>query len=428
MNKEIKVSIVIPVYNAQKYIVECLDSITSQTLKEIEIICINDGSTDASEETINNYKNGKIRLYTKENEGSGKARNLGIEKAKGKYIAFMDPDDLYASKDVLERMYTAAEANHAQICGGNILNFYDGEEPYLTDTYNKYHIREEGFKLSQEYQNPWGHTKYLFRKDFLEQNQLRYPEYRRGQDPVFMIKALAAAEQIYLMPITVYLYRQYKRRDRFSNKVIFELLGGYLETIKIASNKYNQNAFIDCVSQLEYWYSYIGFSEWENPYFWELIDTISMEVIKGAAKMNIDYPSNVIWKKSEVEQSAEEFCKCLKQAKEASKKNRLAIYGAGNIAEGLIKILDKFDIVSYEVVVTNKLSEKKLDGKKVQSINELDNKEEYVFFLAVASQQVQNEIAENLNRLCIYNHIRTNVERLVNMEGMQLRVEQLMGE
>lgn len=426
MYKEIKVSIIIPVYNSQKHIVECLNSIVGQSLKEIEIICINDGSTDNSERIIKSYKNSCINLYSKKNEGAGKARNYGIEKAKGKYIAFMDPDDLYASTDVLEKMYEAAEVNQAMICGGNILNFYEGELPYLTETYSKYHIKEEGFKLSKEYQNPWGHTKYLFRKEFLDKNQIRYPEYRRGEDPVFMINALAAVEKLFLIPITVYHYRQYKNRERFSSKIIIELLEGYLETIRIAKEKNNTNAFLDCVSQLEYWYNYIGFSEWENEYFWKLIDSINKEVISGSDRMNTQYQTKNIWRKEDVEQSIEVFGKYLIQAKEASKKNKLVIYGAGMIAREIMNLFERVGIEKYEIVVSNNENKQIIKNRQVQYIHEFKNKKDYMFFIAVASEKVQKEIEEILYAMNIENIIKINVDRLINMNGMSLQVEKLM--
>ena len=95
MQSNPKVSIIIPVYNVEQYLPKCLDSIINQTLKDIEIICINDGSIDNSLSILKEYasKDDRIIIIDKENEGQGIARNLGIKKAKGKYIGFVDPDD-----------------------------------------------------------------------------------------------------------------------------------------------------------------------------------------------------------------------------------------------------------------------------------------------------------------------------------------------
>ena len=108
-----KISIIIPVYNVENYLSECLDSIISQTLKDIEIICINDGSTDNSLKILQEYKtkDNRITIIDKKNEGSGIARNLGMAGAKGEYIYFADSDDWLADCSVLEKIYNAAEKN-----------------------------------------------------------------------------------------------------------------------------------------------------------------------------------------------------------------------------------------------------------------------------------------------------------------------------
>ena len=102
-----KVSIVIPIYNSEKYLQTCLDSILAQTLKEIEIIAVNDGSKDRSREIIEEYQKrypSTIHVINKENGGMSDARNKGVEKATGEYISFVDSDD-YIEPTMLEKMY-----------------------------------------------------------------------------------------------------------------------------------------------------------------------------------------------------------------------------------------------------------------------------------------------------------------------------------
>ena len=92
MNRYTKVSIVMPVYNVEKYLEPCLDSLLGQTLRDIEIICVDDSSTDKSVEILNKYaaKDKRIRIFHQEHQGAGCARNIGIEKARGKYLLFLD--------------------------------------------------------------------------------------------------------------------------------------------------------------------------------------------------------------------------------------------------------------------------------------------------------------------------------------------------
>ena len=108
-----KVSIVIPVYNVEEYLRRCLDSVVNQTLRDIEIICINDGSTDNSSHILAEYqsKENRLRVISQKNGGQSKARNAGLEVATGEYIYFLDSDD-YIKTYALEKLYTIAKTNN----------------------------------------------------------------------------------------------------------------------------------------------------------------------------------------------------------------------------------------------------------------------------------------------------------------------------
>ena len=112
----IKVSVIVPVYNTEKYLAKCLDSLVNQTLKDIEIIVVNDGTKDNSEKIINEYlkKYSKIRYYKKENGGLSSARNYGIELANGEYVGFVDSDD-YVKDGMFSKMYECAIKNNSDI-------------------------------------------------------------------------------------------------------------------------------------------------------------------------------------------------------------------------------------------------------------------------------------------------------------------------
>ena len=105
----IKLSVIVPVYNVENYVSECIESIVSQTLKEIEIIVINDGCTDNSIENIKKIKDKRIMIVDKENGGLSSARNRGIKEAKGEYIIFIDSDDFLKYDNALEDIYNIAE-------------------------------------------------------------------------------------------------------------------------------------------------------------------------------------------------------------------------------------------------------------------------------------------------------------------------------
>lgn len=115
------VSIIIPVYNAEKYISRCLDSIINQSYKNIQIIVIDDGSTDNGVLILDKYKedDNRISVYRTENRGVSYARNLGIEKAKGEYFVFVDADD-FVQKDMIEKMYYRLLSDGSDICVCNV--------------------------------------------------------------------------------------------------------------------------------------------------------------------------------------------------------------------------------------------------------------------------------------------------------------------
>ena len=101
------ISIIVPIYNAEKYLNKCIKSLINQTKKELEFILVNDGSTDSSEEIIKTYKDKRIKYFKNKNQGIGKTRNFGIEKATGKYIMFLDSDD-YLREDACQILYDKA--------------------------------------------------------------------------------------------------------------------------------------------------------------------------------------------------------------------------------------------------------------------------------------------------------------------------------
>ena len=123
---KIKVSVIVPVYNVEKFIDKCLNSLVNQTLKEIEIIVVNDGSPDNSQKIIDKYVKkypDKIKSFIKENGGQGSARNMGIEKAVGEYISFVDSDD-WLDLDTLEKMYFLAKKDKSDIVICDMVDHY----------------------------------------------------------------------------------------------------------------------------------------------------------------------------------------------------------------------------------------------------------------------------------------------------------------
>ena len=200
---EIKVSVIIPVYNQSPYLAECLDSVLAQTLREIEVVCVDDGSTDGSEKMLDEYaaRDSRVKVIHQANAGAGPARNTGMDAAQGEFIAFMDPDDKYPDDGVLSDLVRGAEENGVDVCGGSLL-MMDGRslEPCFT-------FDADGVVDYADYQFEYGYTRYIYSRRLLADSAIRFPALVRFQDVPFCIEALHAAGRFYALKRVVYLYR-----------------------------------------------------------------------------------------------------------------------------------------------------------------------------------------------------------------------------
>lgn len=211
-----KVSVIVPVYNTEKYLLKCLDSLTAQTLKDIEIICINDCSPDGSLAILQKYAAGDDRIKVidfKENKGAGAARNAGIDSAKGEYIGFVDSDD-FMDLDFYEKLYQKASETGADIVKGNLYYAPNGMircVPY-------YNLKEVEENKTAFIHVPTA----IFKRSFLNENQLRYPEdLSCAEDSIFETEVSLKANQIIIESSSTYYYVQ---RDESLNKTKFVTL------------------------------------------------------------------------------------------------------------------------------------------------------------------------------------------------------------
>lgn len=206
-----KVSVVIPVYNQKPYLVECLDSVLAQTLREIEIVCVDDGSTDGSGRMLDEYaaSDSRVKVIHQANVGAGPARNAGMAVASGEFVAFMDPDDMYPDARVLEDLYAAAVANGASVCGGSFMEFLpNGAErtKYDGDMFGMSFARD-GFVDYRDWQFDYGYVRFVYSREMLRKAGIKFPAYVRYQDPPFFVRILAAAGRFYALRRVTYRCR-----------------------------------------------------------------------------------------------------------------------------------------------------------------------------------------------------------------------------
>lgn len=217
--EEILVSIVIPVYNAEKYLRKCMTSVVEQSLKDIEIICVDDGSMDRSLEILREYadRDNRIRLYCHKNDGKGAAaaRNIGLEKARGKYILFLDSDDWFVPK-LAETVYQKAEETEADIVIFDAY-WYDNEKDKILSKHPKIISKKEVpaknifspldcpdtlFQISLG--AAWNK---LFRREFIEVSGLKFQTVYHADDAFFVYAAMSSAKRITMLYEKLLYYR-----------------------------------------------------------------------------------------------------------------------------------------------------------------------------------------------------------------------------
>ena len=235
----IYISIIIPIFNDENYLSLCLNSVISQSLKNIEILCIDDGSTDNSLKILKTYQkiDKRIIIVQQKNQGSGKARNIGINMSKGKYIAFMDSDDKYPNTNILEFMYKNANKNNAFICGGGMKPFIISNNIIKLLDYNNDIFHNNGFMNYSDYQDDFFYQRFIYNKNFIIKNRLYFPNYLRYQDPPFFIKAMGLAKKFYALTNTTYLKRANNKKIWNKRKII-DIFKGIKECL-ILSEKMN---------------------------------------------------------------------------------------------------------------------------------------------------------------------------------------------
>ena len=203
--EEIKVSVIIPVYNVEKYIRQCLESVINQTLKEIEIIIVNDGTKDNSMKIVEEYISDKrIKIINKENGGLSSARNTGILAAQGKYICFIDSDD-FVEKSMLEELYNIIEEKKFDVVDSDIF-LYNNKTHEIKERKNKEYLKiEKGLFLWGKYNvEVWNK---IYRKNFLLDNNIFFEEGIIHEDDLFSIKILSSTNKIEHINKCFYYYR-----------------------------------------------------------------------------------------------------------------------------------------------------------------------------------------------------------------------------
>ena len=302
-----KISIIIPVYNVEAYLRECLDSLLKQSLKNIEIICVDDESTDSSYEILEEYrkKDKRIKIYKKKHSNAGDARNIGLSHAKGEYLLFLDSDD-YFDKDLCKIAYNKSIKNKADIV------LYDA---YKYDQVTKkvgalnYLLKPYYFKYNEVYSSealkdyifnitnacPWSK---IYRRKFVKENGLKFQSLENSNDVYFVRTCLCSAKRIVTIPNRLVYYRVHHGTNLQSNKHKNPLnfLKAYIEVKKFMDNKKIYEKFK--VSYINVLLNEIAYNYDSTPSSQKEISSALKEYgVKELGLLNID--ENIIYNKKD---------------------------------------------------------------------------------------------------------------------------------
>lgn len=271
MIKEPKFSIIIPVYNVENYLSECLDSVIKQTIMDLEIICVNDGTKDHSREILEEYQkqDARIQIIDKVNGGLSSARNAGLAAATGEYILFLDSDD-YLEQSACERILYEILEHHPDIIvfGTHIFPYY----PWPTE----WHIRNLTTRTTAYWNdginalmNENGSTPFVwrdcFKREFLHQHQLLFNEaVRFGEDIIFQFESFPFAASIIFISDKLYHYRWSRAGSLMASasKDMYKKYSYHIDAMQIIGDYWKEHGLLDSYGKEIFKWS-VSFIGWD---------------------------------------------------------------------------------------------------------------------------------------------------------------------
>ena len=293
-----KVSILVPIYNVEKYLRECLDSCINQTLQDIEIICLNDGSTDSSLEIIKEYaaKDSRVVIVDKPNSGYGNNMNVGLDKASGEYIGIVESDDL-ADPNMFEVLYNKAKELDLDFIKSDYRRFIGKEKSYeefytplykTNEFYNRIINPQEEKDVFSLIMNNWSG---IYKREFLNKYNIRHHETPGAafQDTGFWFKVFTLARRVMFLRLPFYMYRvDNVNASRHNSKKVFVIFDEY----KYIYDFLKEN---DLFNEYKYVFNYQKFKTYMNAYIkltinlrWEFLTKMQKELNNAFNNEEID--------------------------------------------------------------------------------------------------------------------------------------------
>lgn len=254
-----KISVLMPVYNVEKYLPQCLQSLQNQTFQDFEIVAINDGSTDSSLSLLESYaaQDKRMRIISQKNMGLACTRNNLLDQAQGKYFVFVDSDD-WIREDCLQLLYDRAEQTNADVVQGWYQEYNENTNVYQNcdDLYHQYHgpkppqTSKDRFKAARSYLQVWGR---LVRLSLVQHHQLRCLPYKLAEDTSFSILLYQYAHKIEFLEEYIAFYRRSNATSLSTKarKMAFDLFAQWCYVTKQCHQRhFKDSALYSCLLHL----------------------------------------------------------------------------------------------------------------------------------------------------------------------------------
>lgn len=423
--KTVAVSIIIPIYNVENYIRECLDSAINQTLNNIEIICVDDGSTDNSSNILDEYarKDSRIKIIHKANGGYGQAMNVGNSYAIGEYLAILEPDD-YVALNMYEELYKRAKEDDLDFAKSDYQIFWGEKQKrkyeYICINGDKgmYNKVLNKTAIKRLFWNAMATTTGIYKHSFIMENEIKYNETPGAsyQDVGFNFQVLINAKKAYIFEKAFYMYRQDNPNSSVNNrakiKCIFEEQKFIYNIIKKDSDVFRE--YLRYYNLVSYLTDIYNFGRIADDLKHEFIQYVS-EKYKGLAdKKELDYSMlnnleyDVMMK---IMNNPKEYVEGYLKRKSKLLDNitgykNIIIYGAGGKGMEVLGLLrgnlDKIGQIVF--AVTNLTNNKNLiNGYEIKCIEELISIKDNSVVVIGVSNVYANDIKDRLKELSFEN-------------------------
>lgn len=404
----IKFSVIIPIYNVEKYLTECLESVINQSYFNYEIICVNDASTDDSYDVLLRYAQeyDKIKVINNsQNRGLSYSRNIGLEHAQGEYIWFVDSDD-YIAENALQIIADRLEANEVDILNFNYEEIVDESlasewKPKATVKLMEMDCVETGQNWFCE--NMKNHTMIVtswskvFRKQFLHDNNLTFYEGLLHEDVLFLVQAIIPAESVSNLPQSLYMYRQ--RAQSITKMMTEKRMDSYVVIINELLTIWKRKGLKEGMDEALRAYIIERCLPLLQQYMFYFPNHKKIE-IGGAAdqflfEMLCLMGDNSRYRMVELKTDELEIIK---------KYKKRIIYGAGRVAREVINLLESLYIEIEAIAVSSAANNAEQLGKyKIYQIEELIKMREDVLIIVAVANKYQEAIQEKLLSLQFKN-------------------------